>query len=128
PAGTGPGTPAATQAPSYAKTGPGTFTTAAGGTGKVGHGGQLIRYKVQVEKKIGVDAATFARQVDTVLAAPRGWTKAGKWSFQHVTCQGKGKPAPVMMQQMFGLKGCVTNVWPYTSSGRLITGPPVKGQ
>ncbi|MDW6064268.1 DUF3152 domain-containing protein [Streptomyces sp. FXJ1.4098] len=43
----------------------------------------------------------------------------------HVTCSGQGAPAPVMMQQIKGMHGCIRNVWPYTASGEFITGPPV---
>lgn len=43
----------------------------------------------------------------------------------HVGCPGAGRPAPVMMQQIKGLHGCRTNVWPYDGEGRQITGPAV---
>jgi len=41
----------------------------------------------------------------------------------HLTCGGRGRLAPAMMQQIKGLNGCVANAWPYDEKGEYITGP-----
>ncbi|WP_329189666.1 DUF3152 domain-containing protein [Actinacidiphila glaucinigra] len=45
--------------------------------------------------------------------------------YTHTTCAGPGQLAPVMMQQIKGLHGCVSNAWPYDRNGRFVTGPHV---
>jgi Protein of unknown function (DUF3152) len=64
--------------------GPGTFTSAPGGTDRVGESGELMHYRVELEDSVAIDPAEFAATVDLILADPRGWTAGGQWSFQRV--------------------------------------------
>lgn len=65
-------------------TGPGTFTTASGGSAKVGKGAAL-RYRVDVEEGISLSTADVAKEVERILADPRGWTADGQSGFQRVS-------------------------------------------
>ena len=43
--------------------------------------GQLLTYRVEVEKEVAVDADLFGAEVEKTLADERGWSSRG-WAFQ----------------------------------------------
>ncbi|MFD3497225.1 DUF3152 domain-containing protein [Streptomyces sp. NPDC058676] len=82
-----PGPPAGPSEPVIPATGPGTFTTAPGGSAKVGKG-TVLRYRVDVEDGLQLSATAVAEQVERILADRRGWTADGHSAFQRVSGGG----------------------------------------
>lgn len=72
----------------YVTAGKANWTVLPGRGKRVGSGGQLFTYTIEVEQ--GIDLApfggneSFASLVDTTLADPRGWTSTGDVSLQRV--------------------------------------------
>ncbi len=63
--------------------GDGTFAVAPGTGAQVGDG-ELVRYTVEVEGGVPLEAAQVADVVEAVLADPRSWTAQGRWALQRV--------------------------------------------
>ncbi|MFL6121847.1 DUF3152 domain-containing protein [Actinophytocola sp.] len=74
--------------PAYPQAGSGNFSVIPGTTPRVGNGGKLYTYTIEVED--GIDLApyggidSFGRLVDSTLADPRGWAGTGQVSVQRV--------------------------------------------
>ena len=71
---------------SYPATGENRWSVASGET-KPGRatGGQLLRYRVAVERDIrGLPAADIATAITAILNDPRGWTAGGDWRLRRV--------------------------------------------
>jgi len=87
--------PSPTQAPpppeiTYPKRGEGTYRFAAGGGPVAGRSGQLMRYRVAVERGIEhIAPDAFAVAVTRTLSDPRSWTGDGRWRLRRV---GAGSP------------------------------------
>lgn len=63
--------------------GTGVYRTAAG-EGRLAGKGTPLRYKVEIEEGIDLPLAGTAKEVEDVLADPRGWTTDGHSAFQRV--------------------------------------------
>jgi hypothetical protein len=71
------------------------YTVASGPGPVVGHAGELLRYRVEVETDIShLDATAFADLVEQTYAAPQGWTAGGQWRLQRV---GADQPADFVL-------------------------------
>ncbi|BCB73833.1 DUF3152 domain-containing protein [Phytohabitans flavus] len=69
----------------YPARGDGTWRFAAGGGPVAGRSGQLMRYRVAVERGIrNIEPDAFASAVTSTLADPRSWTGDGRWRLQRV--------------------------------------------
>ncbi|MFJ7987532.1 DUF3152 domain-containing protein [Streptomyces sp. NPDC096351] len=70
--------------PAVPRSGAGTFVTADASGAPVGEGGELRRYRVQVEEGIALSAREAAAEIQRILAHPRGWAAHGRGRFQLV--------------------------------------------
>lgn len=70
--------------------GAGTWHVVPGAGPAFGTGGKVLTYTVEIED--GVDVPTFARDVDAILADPRGWIGLGEVTFRRLN-GGEGDPA-----------------------------------
>ncbi|WP_424211929.1 DUF3152 domain-containing protein [Streptomyces sp. BI20] len=55
------------------------------GTDKAPGKGTVVRYRVDVERGLGLDPELFARAVQTTLNDPRSWGEGGKRTFERVS-------------------------------------------
>ncbi len=74
--------PSPSPTPVAPRSGAGTFVTASGKSDVFGTGGQLLRYRVRVEKGSHQDVAEFAQQVDATLGDKRSWIGSGDLRLQ----------------------------------------------
>ncbi|OEV05933.1 DUF3152 domain-containing protein [Streptomyces oceani] len=64
--------------------GPGTFTAVGGQADGVEGAEEVVRYRVDVEKDLPLDAELFAKAVHTTLNDDRSWSRGGQRGFERV--------------------------------------------
>lgn len=79
---TPPSTTSTTLPVSQSPAGTGEFTSAKTAGPRLGRGGSLRRFRVEVEDGLGITPADFAEAVDGVLGDARSWTGTGELSLQ----------------------------------------------
>ncbi|MEU9045103.1 MULTISPECIES: DUF3152 domain-containing protein [unclassified Kitasatospora] len=76
-------------------------------------------------KRWNIGSPQFSGPIDEYRALIVNHEVGHRIGHGHEGCAGPGKPAPAMMQQIYGLKGCTPNAWPYSADGTYLSGPPV---
>ncbi|MFD0279941.1 DUF3152 domain-containing protein [Kitasatospora sp. NPDC127111] len=107
---------------------PGTVDRICGASGLDTHGEVNCNVGNQVlvnVKRWNTGSPQFSGPIDEYRALIVNHEVGHRIGHGHETCPGKGKPAPAMMQQIYGLKGCEPNAWPYTADGTYLGGPSV---
>ncbi len=76
-------------------------------------------------KRWTIGSPQFSGPIDEYRALVINHEVGHRIGHGHEGCPGPGKPAPAMMQQIYGLKGCTANAWPYSAEGSYLSGPAV---
>ncbi|MGW4896281.1 DUF3152 domain-containing protein, partial [Kitasatospora sp. NPDC004240] len=107
---------------------PGTVDKLCGAAGLDTHGEVNCNVGSQVlvnSKRWNTGSPQFSGPVEEYRALIVNHEVGHRIGHGHESCPGPGKPAPAMMQQIYGLKGCAPNAWPYSAEGTYLSGPAV---
>ncbi|MEU8924147.1 DUF3152 domain-containing protein [Kitasatospora sp. NPDC048545] len=107
---------------------PGTVDRICGASGLDTHGEVNCNVGNQVlvnSKRWNTGSPQFTGPIDEYRALIVNHEVGHRIGHGHEGCPAPGKPAPAMMQQIYGLKGCTPNAWPYSADGTYLSGPAV---